>query len=91
MKSGTNVRTILYYLWTMYRKMSSSETESLSGSEQFMLISGGIAAAGACLGMILQFVLRSRCTTIKCCGIMCERSVLDLEAIDLEIGTHSAQ
>eukprot|EP00966_Prymnesium_polylepis_P009878 227551-Prymnesium_polylepis.1 len=44
--------------------MSSSETDSLSGLEQFMLISGGTAAAGACLGMILQFVLRSRCTTI---------------------------
>ena len=69
--------------------MSSSENDSLSGSEQFMLISGGIAAAGACLGMILQFVLKSRCTTIKCCGLHCERSVVDLEAADLEIGTRS--
>ena len=67
----------------------SSENDSLSGSEQFMLISGGIAAGGACLGMILQFVLKSRCTSIRCCGIMCERSVVDLEAADLEIGTGS--
>eukprot|EP00966_Prymnesium_polylepis_P140054 3235251-Prymnesium_polylepis.1 len=71
--------------------MSSSETENLSGSEQFMLISGAIATAGACLGMILQFVLKSRCTTIKCLGMQCERSVVDLEASDLEIGTRSSQ
>jgi hypothetical protein len=64
----------------------NSENQGLSGSEQFMLISGGIAAGGACLGMILQFVLRSRCTTIKCCGLICERSVLDLQASDLELG-----
>ena len=67
----------------------SSENQSLSESEQFMLISGAIAAGGACLGMILQFVLKSRCTTFKCCGIMCERSVVDLDAADLEIGTRS--
>ena len=69
--------------------MSNVNEEGLSGSEQFMLISGGIAAAGACLGMLLNFVLKSRCTTIKCCGIMCERSVVELEAADLEIGTRS--
>ena len=77
--------TILYFLWIVYKRMSSGDT--LSGSEQFMLISGGIAAGGACLGMILQFVLKSRCVTIKCCGLQCDRSVVDLEAADLEIGT----
>ena len=65
------------------------ENNGLSGSEQFMLISGAIAAAGACLGMILSFVLKSRCTTIKCCGFECERSVVELQASDLEIGTRS--
>jgi hypothetical protein len=88
MKSDTNVHTTVYSLWILYN-MSSSENDSLSGSEQFMLISGGIAAAATCLGMILQFVLKSRCTTIKCCGLHCERSVVDLEAADLEIGTRS--
>ena len=66
---------------------SGNTTDNLSGSEQFMLISGGIATAGACLGMILQFVLKSRCVTIKCCGLQCDRSVVELEATDLEIGT----
>ena len=80
--------TILYFLWIVYKRMSSGDTsDNLSGSQQFMLISGGIATAGACLGMILQFVLKSRCVTIKCCGLVCDRSVVDLEASDLEIGT----
>jgi hypothetical protein len=69
-----------------------SENDSgLSGSEQFILISGAIAASGACLAMFLQFILKSRCTSIKCCGIQCERSVVDLQADDLELGKRSAQ
>ena len=71
--------------------MSSENDNTLTGSEQFMLISGAIAAGGACLGMILQFVLKSRCTTIKCCGLHCERSVVDLQANDLEIGVRNSQ
>ena len=86
MKSGTNVHTTVYSLWILYN-MSSSENDSLNGSEQFMLISGGIAATATCLGMILQFVLKSRCVSIKCCGIECQRNVVSLEASDLEIGT----
>ena len=64
----------------------SEENDSLNGSEQFMLISGAIAALGACLGMILSFALKSRCTSIKFCGFECQRSVVDLQASDLEIG-----
>ena len=77
---------ILYFLLRLYKRMNDS-VDSLSGSEQFMLISGGIAAGGACLGMILQFVLKSRCVTIRCCGLQCDRSVVELEAADLEINT----
>ena len=66
---------------------SVDSLSGLSGSQQFMLISGGIATTGACLGMILQFVLKSRCVTIRCCGIQCDRSVVELEATDLEINT----
>ena len=64
-----------------------SSSDDLTGSEQFMLISGAIAASGACLGMILQFVLKSRCTSIRCCGLECQRNVVDLQANDLEIGS----
>ena len=58
--------------------------QNLNGSEQFLLITAGITAFGACIGMTYQFVLRSRCTYIKCCGLECERSVIDLQASDLE-------
>jgi len=61
--------------------------EGLSGSEQFMLIAGGITMLGACVGMTYQFILKSRCTTIKCCGIECDRQVVDLTASDTELGT----
>jgi hypothetical protein len=60
--------------------------DSLNGSEQFMLITGGIAAAGACLAMILQFILKSRCSRIRCCGVECDRQVLDISASDAELG-----
>ena len=60
-----------------------SESDSyLNGSEQFLLISGAIGAASACLAMILQCVLRSRCSTIKCCGVECQRQVIDISAAD---------
>ena len=80
---------ILYFLLRLYKRMNDSgnTTDNLSGSQQFMLISGGIATAGACLGMILQFVLKSRCVTIRCCGLQCDRSVVELQAADLEINT----
>ena len=60
--------------------------DELNGSEQFMLIAGALAMAGACFGMCLQFVLKSRCSSIKCCGIECERQVIDLTAHDAELG-----
>lgn len=60
--------------------------DSLNGSEQFMLITGGIAAAGACLAMILQFILKSRCSRIRCCGVECDRQVIDITASDTELG-----
>ena len=53
--------------------------EDLTGSEQFMLIMTGIAAAGACIAALLQFILRSRCETIKCCGVECIRNVVPSE------------
>lgn len=54
----------------------SEGDKSLSGSEQFMLISMGIAAFGACVASLFQFVLRSRCKMIKCGCVELEREVL---------------
>ena len=63
----------------------SEDDSTLSGSEQFMLISGGMAAAGACLAMVLQFVLKSRCSRIQMCGMECDRQVIDISASDTDI------
>ena len=65
--------------------MSASEDQGLNGSEQFMLISGGIATAAACMGMLLQFVLKSRCSRIRCCGIECDRQVIELDAVEANV------
>ena len=62
------------------------EQDGLNGSEQFMLIAGGITMLGACVGMTYQFILKSRCTTIKCCGLVCDRQVVELTASDTELG-----
>ena len=34
------------------------------------------AMLGACFGVLLQYLRASRCRTIKCCGMECERDVL---------------
>lgn len=41
-------------------------------------ISGGI-------GMLLTYFLKSRCSTIKCCGANCTREVIDLKPTSVEI------
>ena len=63
------------------------EERGLNGSEQFMLLAGSITMLGACVGMTFQFILKSRCTNIKCCGMECDRQVVDLTASDTELGT----
>ena len=62
------------------------DDSGLNGSEIFMLIAGGITMCGACVAMTYSFVLKSRCVRIKCCGIECDRSVVELTAADTELG-----
>lgn len=35
------------------------------------------ASLSALLGMLLSYCLKSRCTSIRCCGLSCERIPLD--------------
>ena len=64
------------------------EEDGLSGSEQFMLIAGGITMLGACVGMTYQFILKSRCSKLSFCWkcAECDRQVVDLTAADTELG-----
>jgi hypothetical protein len=36
---------------------------------------------GTCISGILVYMLKSRCSSIKCCGIECQRDVLDLSTV----------
>ena len=35
------------------------------------------ASLSALFGMLLTYCLKSRCTSIRCCGLSCERAPLD--------------
>ena len=54
--------------------MSENNTNSMAVSESFIIALVGIGSA--CVGGFLTFLLRSRCHTIKCCGIECQRDVI---------------
>ena len=40
-----------------------------------------LAALSACISGGCLCILKSRCTTIRCCGVTCERSVLSESAV----------
>ena len=48
-----------------------------------------IGVLTGCVGGMFTFFLKSRCKKIRCCGIECDRQVLELEAEDIEIETSS--
>ena len=41
----------------------------------------------SCFAGTLVYVLKSRCTRIRCCGAECERSVVELDASQATIAT----
>ena len=44
-----------------------------------------IGLFSACVGALLTFFLKSRCTEIKCLGLFCKRQVLDLAGNEVEV------
>ena len=43
-----------------------------------------VGVLGACCSACFVYLLKSRCRTIKCWGLVCERDVLPVEAISIE-------
>jgi len=39
---------------------------------------------GTCVSAMSVYFLKSRCSSIKCCGIECQRDVLDLTQVELD-------
>ena len=54
-------------------------------SQEFMLYLAGMAFVGSCIGLTFQFILKSRCETIKCCGMQVTRNVVPASEATLEI------
>ena len=40
-----------------------------------------VGIMGTCVSAVLVYFLKSRCSTIRCCGMECQRDVLDLTAV----------
>jgi hypothetical protein len=53
---------------------------SMPVSESFILACVGVVSG--CVGGLLTFLLRSRCTEISCCCVSCKRNVLEGEDIE---------
>lgn len=50
-----------------------------------------VGVLGACASGLLVYMIKSRCTRIRCCGIECERDVLpnvELPAVRPQISFH---
>lgn len=61
---------------------SSYEADFIERNGAWLLSIFGILTA--CGGGIMAYMIRSRCTKIRCCGIECERDVVKLTAQDLK-------
>ena len=60
-----------------------NDSDWLSRNSTFFLSALGIVS-GLC-GGILSCLLKSRCTTISCFGVRCERDVLPPSVVDIEM------
>jgi len=66
--------------------MEQQISTSFPLSESFIITIVG-ALIGACSG-VLACVLKSRCSTIKCCGVECRREpipVAELDKVDVDL------
>ena len=45
------------------------------------------ASLSATLGVILSYILKSRCKKIKCCGLSCDREPIELTVEDATVQT----
>ena len=61
--------------------MSDYEPDFIERNGTWILSMVGVV--GACMSGIFVYMLKSRCTKIKCCGVECDRDVIDLTAADV--------
>lgn len=61
--------------------MSDASLPTMAVSESFIIALVGIGSAS--LGAFLSFILKSRCSKIKCCGLECDRQVISAQDLNL--------
>ena len=49
------------------------------------------ASLSATLGVVLSYILKSRCKRIQCCGLTCDREPIDLKVEDVTVQTEPAE
>ena len=70
--------------------------EAISGpSPDFIMRNGGwlitvIGLFSACVGGVLTYFLKSRCSEIKCLGFSCKRQPVVLAPADVEVTLHES-
>ena len=69
-----------------------SDDGSLTANDKFLLIMTGIGSPGICAGVMLQFILKSRCTKLSfCCkACECDRDVLPAGQVVLDTSALSS-
>lgn len=61
--------------------MSTYEPDFIERNGAWLLSMFGILTA--CVGGMMAYMIRSRCTKIRCCGFECDRDVIKMTARDL--------
>ncbi len=59
------------------------EPDWLEKHSSFVLTLVGILSG--LFGMVFTYFLKSRCKTIKCCGLECDRQVVELDPKDVRV------
>ena len=65
-----------------------SPADFLEKHSTFVLTTLGVLSGG--LTAILTYLLRSRCKKIKCCGLECDRTPIQLDETQIEITNNTA-
>jgi len=64
-----------------------SDPDWLEKHSTFVLTFSGILGAG--LTVVLTYFLKSRCKKIKCCGLECDRTPVELTPDQIELQTQN--
>jgi hypothetical protein len=71
-----------------YMELIKGEEDWLEKHGPFTLTCVGLVIG--CIGGVLTYFLRSRCSEIRCLGLFCKRQVLDIDIEQANVSTTQA-